>query len=375
VRHTFSHPALLASLLLTFAVPAAALDESTVRGSVAPPPRTRHEPRVQVALLLDNSGSMQGLLNQARTQLWKVVNTFATAKQNGKPVKLELALYEYGNGVRRLAPLTSDLDAISSQLFGLQIAGGDEYCGAVIQTAATELEWSNHPEDLKLIYIAGNEPFTQGPITPAHATELARGRGITVNTIHCGGDEPTWREGARLGGGSYLTINQDAAVADVTTPMDAELARLGQLLNGTYVAYGASGGAKMERQRSLDGAASAAAPAAAAERAVAKASRNYNNAEWDLVDAAKEGRASVAQMRDEELPSQMRGMNAEQRRAYVEKQAQERSQLQKKIAELQQQRDAYLAAERKKASSGPVTLDTALERSIREHGTKKGMQF
>jgi hypothetical protein len=372
VRHTFSHPALLASLLLSLAHPAAALDEQR---AIASPPHVQRQPKVQVALLLDNSGSMQGLLNQARTQLWKVVNTFATAKQHGRPVQLELALYEYGNGVRRLSPLTTDLDAISSQLFGLQIAGGDEYCGAVIHAAATELEWSPHPGDLKLIYIAGNEPFTQGSITPALAAEVARGRGITVNTVHCGGDEPTWREGARLGGGSYLTINQDAAVANVTTPMDAELARLGAQLNQTYVAYGATGGAKRARQESMDTAAYAAAPAAAAERAVAKASRAYNNAEWDLVDAAKEGRANVVQMRDEELPSEMRGLGADQRKAYVEKQAQERAQLQKKIADLQQQREAYLAAERKKGSAGPATLDTALERSIREHGAKKGMQF
>ena len=87
------------------------------------------QPKVQIALLLDNSGSMQGLLNQARTQLWKVVNEFAHAKQRGRPVKLEIALYEYGDGVRRLSPLTSNLDAVSEQLFGLSIRGGDEYCG------------------------------------------------------------------------------------------------------------------------------------------------------------------------------------------------------------------------------------------------------
>ena len=371
---TLSHPrALLSALLLALAVPAAAQDRVS-----GPPPGgviSERRPRVQVALLLDNSGSMQGLLNQARTQLWKVVNTFATAKQNGRPVQLELALYEYGNGVRRLSPLTTDLDAISSQLFGLQIAGGDEYCGAVIQAAATELEWSPHPEDLKLIYIAGNEPFTQGPVTPAAAAEVARGRGITVSTIHCGGDEPSWREGARLGGGSYLTINQDAVVAQVTTPMDAELARLGGMLNQTYVAYGASGGARMERQRVLDSAVAAAAPAASAERAVAKASRNYNNAEWDLVDAAKEGKADVGALREEEVPAEMRGMSAAQRRAYVEQQSAERARLQQQIAELNKQREAYLAAERKKTASAPATLDTALEQSIKGHGAKKGISF
>jgi len=371
---TLSHPRpLLSALLLALALPALAQERVSAppTGSVV----AERRPRVQVALLLDNSGSMQGLLNQARTQLWKVVNTFATARQHGRPVQLELALYEYGNGVRRLSPLTADLDAISSQLFGLQVAGGDEYCGAVIQAAATELEWSSHPEDLKLIYIAGNEPFTQGPVAPSTAAEVARGRGITVNTIHCGGDEPSWREGARLGGGSYLTINQDAAVAQVTTPMDAELARLGALLNQTYVAYGASGGAKMERQRALDTAVAAAAPAASAERAVAKASRHYVNTEWDLVDAVKEGKADVGALREEEVPAEMRGMSTADRRAHVAKQSAERARLQQQIAELNKQREAYLSAERKKAAAGPSTLDTALEQSIQGHGAKKGISF
>ena len=40
-------------------------------------------PKVQIAILLDNSGSMGGLINQARSELWKIVNEFATAKQDG----------------------------------------------------------------------------------------------------------------------------------------------------------------------------------------------------------------------------------------------------------------------------------------------------
>ena len=37
-------------------------------------------PVIELAILLDTSGSMQGLINQARTQLWTIVNELATAK-------------------------------------------------------------------------------------------------------------------------------------------------------------------------------------------------------------------------------------------------------------------------------------------------------
>jgi len=112
-------------------------------------------------------------------------------KQNGVAPRLELALYEYGDGVKRLQPFTSELDRVSEKLFGISVHGGDEYCGQVIQAATNELEWSGDPDDLKLIYIAGNEPFTQGPVKPGSAIEAAKHKGITVNPIACGGDDPT----------------------------------------------------------------------------------------------------------------------------------------------------------------------------------------
>ena len=54
------------------------------------------KPLIQVALLLDTSNSMDGLINQARTQLWTIVNEFARAKQFGQAPTLQVALYEYG---------------------------------------------------------------------------------------------------------------------------------------------------------------------------------------------------------------------------------------------------------------------------------------
>src|SRR5688572_13114949 len=54
-------------------------------------------PKIQIAILIDTSGSMDGLINQTREQLWRIVNTFATAKKEGKRPRLELALYQYGN--------------------------------------------------------------------------------------------------------------------------------------------------------------------------------------------------------------------------------------------------------------------------------------
>src|SRR3989337_2424063 len=78
--------ALLAALAASFAV---AAEE--------PAPAREQKPPVQIALLLDTSGSMSGLIDQAKAQLWKVVNELATAKRGGVRPDLRIALYEYGN--------------------------------------------------------------------------------------------------------------------------------------------------------------------------------------------------------------------------------------------------------------------------------------
>src|ERR1700739_2406306 len=59
----------------------------------AQPPR----PTVQIAILLDTSNSMDGLIGQAKTQLWNVVNEFVRARKNGRPPAIQVALFEYGN--------------------------------------------------------------------------------------------------------------------------------------------------------------------------------------------------------------------------------------------------------------------------------------
>ena len=79
---------------------------------------------IQMAILLDTSNSMDGLIDQAKSQLWKIVNELAVAKRNGKSPSIEVALYEYGNSclsaesgyIRNVLPLTGDLDSVSEKL-------------------------------------------------------------------------------------------------------------------------------------------------------------------------------------------------------------------------------------------------------------------
>lgn len=346
------------------------------------------EPKIQVAVLLDTSGSMDGLINQTREQLWKIVNTFATARRDGKRPRLELALYDYGNDnnpaandyVRKIVPLTTDLDKVSEALFSLKTNGGSEFCGAVIAHATKELEWSKNPHDLKLIYIAGNEPFTQGSTRYQDSVKSAIEHGIVVNTIHAGtqadGVNGQWLAAAKMADGNYLFIDQNRAIARVDAPQDAQLARLSNQLNQTYLAYGAAGQAAATRQAAQDANAMQMSPKTSAVRAKAKASAAYNNAEWDLVDAKKEGK-SIAAMAAEALPAEMQSMNAAEKEKFVEEKSKARAELQAQITKLSAERDRYIEAELQKqpVSAGPKTIDDALLESAQAQAKKKAFSF
>jgi hypothetical protein len=61
------------------------------------PKKTAKQPKIQVAILLDVSSSMDGLIDQAKTQLWNMVSTMGKAKcSNDIAPQIEIALYEYG---------------------------------------------------------------------------------------------------------------------------------------------------------------------------------------------------------------------------------------------------------------------------------------
>ena len=56
---------------------------TVVVGQAEPAKEAPKKPVVQIAILLDTSGSMSGLIAQAKTQIWQIVNEFITMKRDG----------------------------------------------------------------------------------------------------------------------------------------------------------------------------------------------------------------------------------------------------------------------------------------------------
>lgn len=354
--------------------------------SVAPVKGDDGKPVIQVALLLDTSGSMSPLIDQAKTELWSIVNKLGQARYKGQVPKIEVALFEYGKStlereggyIKMLAPFTHDLDGLSEILFALQTNGGDEYCAWVIRSSLDSLKWKTRPGSLKMIFIAGNEPFNQGPVEMEPVMREANKKGVLVHPILCStgdsGDLASWNAAADLANTDLKIIDHTRVVQIPKTPYDDRIARLGTDLNKTYIGYGESGRAKMARQEAQDANMAAVSAPAAAERSVTKAGGSYSNADWDVVDRAKE-EGGVANLKDEELPSEMRGMSVKEREAYVAKKAAERAQIQKEINELSAKRQAYIEQKQKEAGQADATLGTAVIETVRVKAEKEGFSL
>jgi len=336
---------------------------------------TQGQAKVQLAILLDTSSSMDGLIEQTKTQLWRIVNTFIEAKQNGDGLNSET------HWIRQVSPLTRDLDLISKELFALRTNGGSEYCGAVVQRATLDLKWDKSPDVYKAIFVAGNEPFTQGPIDSKEACRKAVAEGVIINTIHCGDEQSGisggWKDGAVLADGKFLIIDHNSAVVHVDAPQDAEIVKLNEELNKTYIAYGAEGKGRLMEQAAQDtNALDKEEAGAAVQRAVSKSSVNYWNANWDLVDAVKEKDFDWAKVKKEDLPEEMRALDAEGRKKYVAERQAKRDAIAQKIQQLNKQREDFVAKKLKEmGDEGANTLDKVMVSTVRDQAAKKGYEF
>lgn len=371
------------SLAVAFAVPSCSAAEQNG-------PR----PKVQMAILLDTSSSMTGLIDQARLHLWKVVNQFIDAKLGDQLPELEVALLEFGAGrleaqanyTRLAVPFTSNLDQVSEELMSLTAVGRPggslEYCGQIIKMAVEELEWDHNAKGLKCIFIAGNESFAQGPIHYRDACRAAADKNITVSTIFCGnydeGKRLQWDQGASLTDGKYLCINHNQVVHVERTPHDEKLAELNSRLNNTYLAYGSqpTRAAAITRQQNQDATAAELASSAIAERARFKGSELYRNESWDLVDGVISGKVKLQDLKEEELPEPLRKVASKDRLAHVEKLAKQRKQIQQEIAAVSEKRDKFLSEIQKdKQPTADSDLADALLEAVREEAAKQQIEL
>jgi len=326
---------------------------------------------------------MGPVIETAKQKVWAIVNEVARAKPSPE---LRIGIIGYGNamGPFRQYGLSSDLDEVYKNLLPFDDRlGGDEYVGLAIHKAVTEMKWAGGKQVMKVIYVVGNETAHQGPaeFDYTKTAPAAIAKGIMVNAIYCGEYDyatahGTWQEFAKLADGAYMEIAGKGGAVVVATPFDEKLNELSGKLNTTHVGYGRQREAKAAAQVANDSTAAHYNLSSGADRANAKATAQYDNAVWDLVDASKNKDFDIKKVKTEDLPVELQKMTPDERAAYVEKKAKEREGIAAEIKGLSEKRAAYIKEEvQKKGLDTDKAFDEAVKKSITEQAGKKGFEF
>lgn len=340
-----------------------------------------NRPNVEIAFVLDTTGSMGGLIDGAKSRIWGIINEVMERPERPN-VRVGLVAYrdrgdEY---VTQITPLSNNIDQVYTQLMSYQADGGGdgpEDVRSALRDGVQRLQWSNSSQKTaKIIFLVGDAPphddYTNLPDTLS-STRNARQRGIIINTIQCGGDSETtriWKQIANTGNGRYFAINQNGGVKIFETPYDNQLAELSAQLDNSYIAYGSSSlrRAAKESNSKMQADIAMAAPAPAkAERAKNKAINSAAFDKQELVQSVENGEVKLEAIPTEQLPEVLQKKSLNERKTWLDEQSKARSALRAKITALSKQREAYIAAEKKKAANGNKDgFDEAVSKALKE---------
>lgn len=115
----------------------------------------------------------------------------------------------------------------------------------------------------------------------------------------------------------------------------------------------------------------------AVERSVTKSKKSaYNAGSWDMVDKAESDEAFIENIKNEDLPTELKGKSKAEIKRIIDEKSAERSQIQKEISDLAVKRQQYIDDEMKKRGENKSDdLGKAIEKSIQELAVKNGYQL
>jgi hypothetical protein len=338
------------------------------------------KPIVEVAFVLDTTGSMGPLIEGAKRKIWSIATAIVDANPAAE-IRMGLVAYrdigdEY---VTKTFNLTTDIQDLYANLLELRARGGGDWPESVneaLEVGVTKLAWTQGGDICRILFLVGDAPphmdYAQDTKYP-EVLRMARERDITVNAVQAGGARDTervWREIAQRGNGHYIPIPQDGGhVVIIETPWDTEIIELQGRINGTVIPYGprAQRSSIEQKTRQL-----AAAPRAVASEMAGYLSKSAARdgaavtGRGDLVTDVTSGRQKLGSVKDDELPDTLRAMPQAERQAAIDKRMAERKQLSEHMADLVKKRDRYVLEQRKAAPPMPAdSFDRAVAATLK----------
>ncbi|PHR60334.1 MAG: hypothetical protein COA47_08020 [Robiginitomaculum sp.] len=335
---------------------------------------------VEVAFVLDTTGSMSGLIEGAKQKIWSIANEIIDVEGDGQ-TKVRFALIGYRDRgdayVAKSFDMTDDIHGIYGHLLDFQAQGGGDRPESVNQAlneAVADLSWSQSSKTLRMVFLVGDAPphmdYDNEIRYPQIASRASRNN-IILNTVQAGSDRETariWRDIADLGQGDYIAIPQNGGMQMIYTPYDDQIEGLQQRINRTSLGYGSQ-----VEQSAFAGKLSRAM---AAPKAVASDMAEYRlkagkknqviTGAKELVEDYEDGTLDLDSLAEVDLPDELKGLSTAQKEAKVKTLVAERKELNQQLESLVKKRDAFMDVERKKqaATTGKDAFDTEVRATV-----------
>jgi hypothetical protein len=335
--------------------------------------------RVEVAFVLDTTGSMGDLIDGAKRKIWSIANTIVDANPDADIAMALVAYRDRGDDyVVKVEPLSEDIQDLYGKLTRLEaLGGGDdpESVNEALAKAVNGLQWSSSDKVKRIVFLVGDAPphmdYPQEKQYP-DIVEDAVDRGIIVNTVQAGAMPETtgiWKEIAQYGHGRYMAIPQDGGEIVVTiTPYDDDILHLQRELDGSIIFYGDRVQQdSIKRKLSEKAAAPTSAQLDNSEYYAKRAKKEVVTGGGDLLGDVRNGRVKLKKLKKSALPKELAEVPEEERQRWVDERLERRKDLEKKISDLVTKRDAFVAKERAKVASGKPadSFDEAVKETLR----------
>lgn len=361
-----------------------------VHATVAPPiTQPKQRPKVEAVFVLDTTSSMSGLIDAAKNNIWSIASSMASA-QPAPDMRMGLVAFrDRGDAyVTKVMDLSQDLDAMYVSLADFRAEGGGdgpESVNAALYAAVNNISWSQDDTSYKVIFLVGDAPPHMdyaGEMQYPEIIKLAQAKGIVVNCIQAGnesGTRKTWQHIASLNQGEYFQVEQSGSAVAVTTPFDEKLAKLSHELDATRLFYGSRDereklDRKVESARKVLASAPVAVQAKRAEFNNTNAGEGNLFADAELVAGVASGKVELDDLKEAELPAPMVDMSRQEQKAFIEKTAEKRKQLQEEIAALGAQRQQYIAGKLEDRAV-EESLDGKIYSALRSQAKEKGLNY
>jgi len=349
---------------------------------------SQNRPQIEVAFVLDTTGSMGGLIAGAKQKIWSIASEILETKEDAD-IRFGLIGYrDRGDDYVTINfDLTDDINGIYGELLEFQADGGGDTPESVNQAlneAVTQLNWSNDDTTLRLVFLVGDSPphAYDDDVDYDRTCELARERDIRVNTVLAGTNSETrgvWKAIAHLCDGEYMEIPQDGGVQQMSSPYDDQISQLQRRINETVLPYG-----RLEQQSYLRGQMEtvANAPAAvASDMASVRFNAGKDNRVLtggnDLIEDYEDGTITLSDIAADERPEGYADLDDDALRTLVEERIASRTALNLEMEGLVSERSGWVETElaRRSDEDGVDGFDLEVSRTIRAQAAERGIAY